>query len=829
MEVVSAQPLCASSVLWQSGTSRVFTLVCKATFTLAPGESPLAESQESQESVQEDDTYWDDDPAKSVYAPSDLVPFKARADVILVGSAFAPRGEPARSVVVRMIVGEIDKAIEVLVDRAWRQDGALHEGPRFTRMPLRYERAAGGPDSANPIGVRADARPNTFGLVPLPNLQPPGLNIAARSDLIAPIGLGPIAPTWPLRREKLGRLAGSGLPGRWSNAPLPPDIDPAYFNSAPRDQQVDELRVNERIVLENLHPDHPRLVTSLPGVRPRAFLELAGRTPQEIGMRCETLWIDSSRSICTLTWRGHLENPPAGGRVRLALERPGKPLEWPELEQPSRAQPASERKPPEESNDSAPWNRAQTVTFIGADRQGPPSSAAVLPFARTPSAAPGSPFAASIPSAASELLRAPDSRGRAAEPLITTPAVQPAAPPAGTFGASAPSWLATPRAPASSGPPSSVPHGPPPPPPVITPAFEPPAVVPMPAPQSSGAAASDSPWAGGSATPSFLAVPPPAPGIGLRSSVAVAAAAGGAAAASDAATDHEPYSTPAPAPRPSVAAVVAPPARSESSDAFELLWHEESAMPRVRAWWEELVTKLDFEPADARQDLSPANPESARSRHNVFGVLTDGDATDSAGVAAAVLAAVNDRGRFTAPLLLLAGELRFPFDELDTLKATIVAATPLAGSDKRLKETLDAMNDLLKISYLQGSTSVITRLTQQLKEQFAQSNRALPADYLDTYVERSLLEQRRYQIRKVFGGEFIRALLVPTRASDAPVPVYLPRELDQKLPMVVGFRGRLIAEAHPQQDQYEASLYALRVVALGRTLPLDAWRRPLRG
>jgi hypothetical protein len=252
-------------------------------------------------------------------------------------------------------------------------------------------------------------------------------------------------------------------------------------------------------------------------------------------------------------------------------------------------------------------------------------------------------------------------------------------------------------------------------------------------------------------------------------------------------------------------------------------------MPRVRAWWEELVTRLDFEPADARQDLSPANPESARSRHNVFGVLTDGDATDSNGVAAAVLAAVNDRGRFTAPLLLLAGELRFPFDELETLKATIVAATPLAGSDKRLKETLDAMNDLLKISYLQGSTSVITRLTQQLKEQFAQSNRALPSDYLDAYVERSLLEQRRYQIRKVFGGEFIRAQLVPTRSSDAPVPVYLPKDLDQKLPMVIGFRGRLIVEAHPQQDQYEASLHALRVIALGRTLPLDAWRRPSRG
>ena len=50
-------------------------------------------------------------------------------------------------------------------------------------MPLGYERAAGGPDTSNPLGVRADARPNTYGMVALPNLQPPGLQISGRADL----------------------------------------------------------------------------------------------------------------------------------------------------------------------------------------------------------------------------------------------------------------------------------------------------------------------------------------------------------------------------------------------------------------------------------------------------------------------------------------------------------------------------------------------------------------------------------------------------------------------------------------------------------------------
>ena len=254
-------------------------------------------------------------------------------------------------------------------------------------MALRYERAAGA-ESANPIGVRADARPNTQGMIALPNLQPPGLSVAARSDVIPPVGFGPIAPTWPGRREKLGRLAATGLTARWNLAPLPSDIDPAYFNSAPRDQQVEEIRINERIVLENLHPDHPRLVTILPGVRPRAFVEVAGRPPQEIGMRCETLWIDTSRSICTLTWRGHVENPPADGRVRVALERPGQQLTWTEVEQQTQAppeRPKSERKP----DDVAPavTQRPQTISMsVTLEDLRNSSRSTGLPFAPTPGA-----------------------------------------------------------------------------------------------------------------------------------------------------------------------------------------------------------------------------------------------------------------------------------------------------------------------------------------------------------------------------------------------------------------------------------------------------------
>ena len=149
------------------------------------------------------------------------------------------------------------------------------------------------------------------------------------------MGFGPIAPSrWPQRREKLGQKATAQSLDRLFQQPLPEDIDPAYFNAAPRDQQVDVLRENERIVLENLHPDHPRLATSLPGIRPRAFVDGRGSAPQVLPMRADTLWIDTDRAICTLTWRGQLSlsHPQQRGRVVVAMEQPGQTLAWADVQ-----------------------------------------------------------------------------------------------------------------------------------------------------------------------------------------------------------------------------------------------------------------------------------------------------------------------------------------------------------------------------------------------------------------------------------------------------------------------------------------------------------------
>ena len=176
-------------------------------------------------------------------------------------------------------------------------------------MPLGYERAAGGPGTSNPIGVRTGgaAQPDVDGAVRLPNLQPVARRPRAAAVHIAPVGFGPLPGAFPDRRRRLGR-AGGRSDARLVEAPLPEDFDFGYFNAAPPDQQVPSLRDGERLILHNLHRDHPRLLTVLSGSRPRAFAERAGTAAGEVDS------VAATPSGSTRT--GRFARSPGAGRFR---------------------------------------------------------------------------------------------------------------------------------------------------------------------------------------------------------------------------------------------------------------------------------------------------------------------------------------------------------------------------------------------------------------------------------------------------------------------------------------------------------------------------------
>ncbi|UQA63160.1 DUF2169 family type VI secretion system accessory protein [Polyangium aurulentum] len=321
MLVSSAPQISATSLLWQPRPSTfVLTLVLKTTYALQPGESPLIVPDKPSP----DNRYWEDGRQGSLQTPSDLVPYKRYADVLVSGHAYAPRGQPVTSLVARVAVGEVNKAVEVHGDRFWMPDGRLSMPSPFTKMPLRWERASGGPGTWNPAGVPANPPPDARNLRPTPNLLPVGAALQSPAALLPPACFGPLAPHWPERAAKLRWHAPSWPHEAWNARPVPEDLDAAYFNAAPPDQIAAQLPAELWITLEHLHPDLPRLTTLLEGTIPRAVLQRAG-AEQELRLRCDTLWIDTDRKTCTLTWRCAvpLQHPREEGVVLVTPVRTG--------------------------------------------------------------------------------------------------------------------------------------------------------------------------------------------------------------------------------------------------------------------------------------------------------------------------------------------------------------------------------------------------------------------------------------------------------------------------------------------------------------------------
>ncbi|WP_437490198.1 DUF2169 domain-containing protein [Sorangium sp. So ce1014] len=773
MDVVSAGSLPVASLLWQARASTwVLTVVCKATFTLAPTESPLAPAQEP---IRSRDAHRDDDPARSLIEASDLAPLKQGADVVLIGHAHAPGGRPARSLVARMVVGEIDKAIQVFCDRLFTQEGELQEGARFTKMPLAYERAAGGPDTENPAGLHREARDDR-GRATVPNLLPVDQVVASPDDSIAEVGFGPIAPTWPLRHRRLGNHAVAWSSGALLSNLLPEDFDRSFFNVAPLDQRLQELCDDERIVLENLHPSHPRLVTSLPGVRPRATVTGRAGGPRDLVMRGDTLVIDTDRLLCTVTWRGQLPltSPKEAGQVRVELERPAKqaPAEAatpsaPGLQAPPRVAPAAPRVKP-------PSLGASTLTIDASAPSPDAPQAPVMPFRAGPPTPPPPPAPpASLPSEPPAFRPKPSSIGKATRELTETVSkvplpfvASPSAPP--------------PSAPSDTAPPNTAPPMSAPPIAKVSPGE----------PVSPWAAAAPQP---GSSTAGMIPHAPAAP----RTIGALLAGAGAAADAS---------------------AAIAPAATQR--DALALVWFDRKSVPRIvrKPAWQRLLDAMEAEPLDPEAD-DPAlsdEPAEIEDRAQIFEILDRGAAINVEGVHAAFARAGGKRGTPVPPLELVEGELSLSFDEVEALKALISTATPLAAGDEALATALGVAEKFLGTPGVSSAPAVAEALCGRIREALAHGKKGR-AELANEQVERALLEQRHYQKRRVLGGPHLRALLHVT-GEKQPLVIYLPASIAEDLPLAARFRARVIAAVHPAIDEREAEPAALQAAALGRVV-----------
>ncbi len=134
--------------------------------------------------------------------------------------------------------------------------------------------------------------------------------------LIAGLGVRPKGH--PARAKLVGTIDREFIE---SNAALPRDFDFSVWNAAWPDQQVDELRGDERIRLVNLCPPNTPgvrrnaegdavLTLALPGHLPFLLVRFQNGAIGELAARLDTLLIDLDRREVSCVWRATLSKQP---------------------------------------------------------------------------------------------------------------------------------------------------------------------------------------------------------------------------------------------------------------------------------------------------------------------------------------------------------------------------------------------------------------------------------------------------------------------------------------------------------------------------------------
>lgn len=260
-------------------------------------------------------------PAKSsLKYDMDLVRTKLATDVLVLGHAYAPRGEAVASIEVGFRVGPVAKVLRVTGDRAWSNRRISAPAP-FVTMPIVYERAFGGFDPAsrdtpapqwdvrNPLGTGFALSASSADGLRLPNVEYPDRLIARWDDRPEPAGFGPICSHWQPRV----RLAGT-YDQKWQQERfplLPLDFDDRHYQCAPVDQQAPAFLVGgEPVVLLRLTPGG-----ELRFALPRVFLGLetfftSGERQVHERPKLHTVIVEPDHPRVSLVWHSALPCHP---------------------------------------------------------------------------------------------------------------------------------------------------------------------------------------------------------------------------------------------------------------------------------------------------------------------------------------------------------------------------------------------------------------------------------------------------------------------------------------------------------------------------------------
>ena len=325
MEIVNPTPFAtAPAAVTDLDGADYLVVMLKATYAL-DGQGGMAPADEQRE-VQLADTFVGEEGASSVAYASDLAIGKTSTDVVLMGAAY-PREPGDREGEVGVQVGPAKATIRVFGEREWQSALGVTRMSRpqpFERIPLAYERAAGGADTSpsaerdhevdrrNPVGVgfRAKRTRRVVDASRLPNFERPDALVQTPDDRPPPAPVGFVAPGWEPRATFAGTYDRAWTETR--SPLLPTDFDPQFFDVAPTGLSVPgRLRGDEHGAALGLSP-RGLLRFTLPGLAPTAEVATrsAGAHPLDLGL--DRVVVDGEGGLygeVVLVWSGGLRVP----------------------------------------------------------------------------------------------------------------------------------------------------------------------------------------------------------------------------------------------------------------------------------------------------------------------------------------------------------------------------------------------------------------------------------------------------------------------------------------------------------------------------------------
>ena len=280
MRILSSNHLHVSTVFWEDSRDRTtMSVVCVLEKYWGAG-LVLSGTEHSAVAGEEKDSpegQWLKVRNEAIQAP-----FKPKADVVLLGTAYAPGGKAVKGMEVSLRVGRVQKKLRVMGDRRWRF-GSFSMLPTpsdpepFTTMPLTYDRAFGGIDAAsaawypeNPTGrgfIGAKTKEAIHDRL-LPNIEDAAAPVTSwDSRPKLPAGFDFCGRGWLPRRKHAGTYDEKHEKERAPKLPL--DFSYALFNGAHPDLQVEGyLKGDEEVELRGVTPEGV-VRFRLPGIRPK--------------------------------------------------------------------------------------------------------------------------------------------------------------------------------------------------------------------------------------------------------------------------------------------------------------------------------------------------------------------------------------------------------------------------------------------------------------------------------------------------------------------------------------------------------------------------------